>query len=90
MSKKRKLNTRSWWRELFVDHPGVDDGDPDALVTSNSGATTASKVYCKACLSADTDQVLMGDLNAVDQGRITVARSEDAIQQYRELIDRSN
>ena len=87
MSKNRKSN-RSWWRELFIDHPGFAMKEDEAFVASGSGATKASKVYCKLCLSADTDGILGQDLRAVAQGRITTVQSEATIQDYRELINR--
>ena len=70
MSKNRKSN-HLWWRELFIDRPGFAMKDDEAFVTSGSGVMEASKVYCKLCLSADTDCILGQDLHAIAQGRIT-------------------
>ena len=86
MTKNRKSN-RSWWRELFINHPGFATKDNGAFIASESGATKASKVYCKSCLSADTNYVLGQDLHAVTRGRITTVRSEAAIQEHCELIN---
>ena len=86
MNKKSAIG-RSWWRGLFADHPGFANKDSEAFVESGSGMTKASKVYCKVCLSADTNLILETDIRAVNEGRITVVRSEAAIEDYCESID---
>ena len=86
MSRFKKSN-RSWWRERFLDHPGFADKNQDAFVESGLGATKATKVYCAACLVADTEKIIQEDLHAIDQGRITMVRGEAEIIAYRELID---
>ena len=86
MSKNRKPN-RSWWREHFIDHPGFVMKADDAFVPSGSGATRASKIYCKVCLSVDTGDIMEQDLHAVTQGRVITVRSEAMIQEYCELIN---
>ena len=86
MSRNKK-STRSWWRELFIDHPGTANKDPEAFVASGTGATKTSKLYCKACWLVDTDRISKDDIDAVNRGRITTPRSEAAIEQYGELIN---
>ena len=83
MSKSKKSN-RSWWRELFADHPGFTNRDDEAFVASGSGATKASKVYCKLCLLADIELISKEDMRAVNEGRITTVRDEAVIEDYRE------
>jgi len=89
MSKGKKSG-RSWWRELFVDHPGFAAGDSNAFAASSTGITKASKVYCAACLPVDVQDLLQDDYSAINQGRITVPRDQAVIEAYCELISRSN
>ena len=86
MSKSKKSN-RSWWRELFVDHPGLADKHPNAFVKSESGATKVGKVYCIACFPLDIDGVIEADIRAVTEGRLTTVRNEVEIEAYRELTN---
>lgn len=83
---KNKEAPRSWWRKHFDDHPGVIAGAH--YVESGTGRTKAPKVYCKACLLADAQQIVMDDLHAIDQGQITAVRNEHEIALYCELINR--
>ena len=79
-----KKSTRSWWRGLFVDHPGFTNKDPDAYTASGTGVTKSSKIYCVACLPVDTQMVLQEDYKDINQGRISVARDQAVIEAYRE------
>ena len=81
MSKK---SGRTWWRELFLGHPGFASRDLNAFTTSGTGNTRAGKVYCAACLPADVQKLLQEDYNDINQGRITVARDQAVIEAYRE------
>lgn len=87
MKKSKKVN-RSWWRELFIDHPGLVDGDPEAKVASGTGATRVAKVYCILCLAADIAWAIAEDVRAVTEGRINAVRSEGQIEVYRESTHR--
>ena len=78
---------RSWWRKHFDDHPGIADETTDSYVLSGTGKTKSYKVYCKACLAADVERMMIADMNAVDQGRLTSARTEHEINTYCESID---
>lgn len=86
MKKNKRIN-RSWWRELFVDHPGLASGDPNAQVASGTGATKVAKVYCVLCFSFDVSWAMGEDVHAVTEGRITEVRSKAQIEAYRKLIN---
>jgi len=79
-----KKSSRTWWREHFVDHPGFASKDPNAYTTSGTGTTKTNKLYCAVCLPVDAQKLLQDDYNAIDQGRITVARDQAVIEAYRE------
>jgi len=59
---------------------------PDSYVQSDTGNTKSCKVYCKVCLTPDVKQIMMGILNAVDQGRLTISRTEQEIKTHCESI----
>lgn len=82
-----KKSGRSWWREHFIDHPGLANKDQDAYVESDSGITKSFKVYCEACLPVDIEGIIEEDLRAISQGRITEVRNEVMIETYCALID---
>jgi hypothetical protein len=85
--KKTKKTNRSWWRELFLDHPGMADRLPSALIASGTGLTKATKVYCRLCFSGDVNRAIEADTHAIAEGMITAIRSEAQIEAYREWID---
>src|SRR5882757_1467823 len=72
----KKVTARSWWREHFQDHPAAADRLPEAYVKSDTGSTTALKVYCKECLRVDIVKITQEDLYAVTQGRIAAVRDD--------------
>ena len=78
---------RSWWRNHFIDHPGVAAKSPDAYVESDTGQMKSRKVYCGMCLTDDVRQILKEDQRARELGRVIVVRTQPAIEIYRELID---
>jgi hypothetical protein len=87
MSKnKEATGGRSWWRNLFHDHPGAATKSRDAYVESETGNTKTLKVYCKPCLTADIQQIISEDLSSINQGRLNAVRTEHEIETYCELI----
>ena len=88
MSKNKEVaDRRSWWRKHFDDHPGAATKISDTFVKSDTGQTKTRKVYCKACLVADIQQIMVEDLHAFDQRRLNAVRTEREIQIHRELIN---
>ena len=88
MSKnKEAVEGRSWWRKHFTNHPGFAVKAHDAYVESDTGQTKTPKVYCKACLVADVQQIMSDDQHAVSQGRLTAIRTEREIEAYCEFIN---
>jgi hypothetical protein len=85
MNKNRRP-TRTWWLELFVDHPGAKAGDSQAFVRSETGATSVSKVYCHACFLADIQHFVNEDVHAVTEGRISAMRDKGEIETNRKSI----
>lgn len=84
---KGKGPGRTWWRNLFEDHPGAATKDPDAFHQSETGNTKTPKVYCKACLIADVYQIMVEDSSGINQGREGVNRTEHEIKIHRELMN---
>ena len=82
-----KKSLRSWWRESFINHPGLTNKSSEAFVGSGTGITKAMKVYCKECLLADIDLILEEDIRAVNEGRITTVQTEATIKDHCESID---
>jgi hypothetical protein len=78
--RKNKKSGLSWWRELFLNHPGFASKDPSAFAKSGTGATTVSKVYCRLCFPVDVNRAMEEDIRAIAEGRINEVRSEAQIQ----------
>lgn len=87
MPKSKKLAQRSWWRELFADHPRITDKDEQAFVTSETGATKVAKVYCKACLEVDIDRLMVQEDRLVTEGRIIDNHDRALVEAYRKFIN---
>jgi hypothetical protein len=59
-------NNRGWWRDYFIDHPGLKSKLPDA--STGTGSSAKAKVYCLKCFESHVSAVLAEDqvkVNAV-------------------------
>jgi hypothetical protein len=75
-------NNRGWWRDYFIDHPGLKAKLPDA--STGTGSSAKAKVYCSKCFESHVTAVLAEDqleVNAVPPRRQTV-RAVDNIETY--------
>ena len=53
---------REWWWLLTIDHPGTEDGLPDAYT---GGKSRQVKVWCIKCFEAAVDSVMAQDIREV-------------------------
>ena len=82
----RKLTDRSGLN-IFINHPGFVDKNPNAFIASESGITKVSRVYCRLCFPTDINQAMEAYVHVVTEGRITTVQSEARIETYCELIN---
>ena len=81
--RSTRLNRRGWHRQHFVDHPGYQAGDPDAV--SGTGDTRDKvKIWCIRCLERQVEQVMASERFNVAQGICGFTRSEAEIRAERE------
>jgi hypothetical protein len=79
-------NNRGWWRDYFVDHPGLKSKLPDA--STGTGSSAKAKVYCSKCFESHVTAVLAEDqleVDAVPPRRQTV-RAVANIETYRKHL----
>ena len=55
---------RGWWRDHFLDHPGLKAKLPDA--STGTGSSAKAKVYCTKCFENHVNAVLGEDRNEVN------------------------
>ena len=84
---KNRKPPRLWWREHFLDHPGFTTKNPDAYISSGTGGTTVTKLYCKLCFPVDINWVMEEDVHALTERRINAVQNEAQVEAYRESID---
>jgi hypothetical protein len=57
-------HNRGWWRDYFIDHPGLKAKLPDA--STGTGSSAKAKVYCLKCFESHVNAVLAEDQVEVD------------------------
>ena len=65
-NRQSATSNRGWWREYFLDHPGLKAKLPE--VFTGTGSSAKAKVYCSKCFENNVSAVLSEDqceVNAV-------------------------
>lgn len=65
---------RGWWRELFVDHPGI------ATKSSDAYAGDKHRVWCKKCFSSRISAEIAQDEREIAAGIRTSVRDQQTIE----------
>jgi hypothetical protein len=79
-TSRSQTKARGWWRDLFHDHPLLSQpAHPNHFSAfSLNNPKNRAKLYCKKCLAADVNALVMADEHAVQTGsRVTVRGTEE-------------